>query len=334
MRTDWPPVSVIVVTTTHHDLAEQAVASILAADYPSDRRQIIIIEETHGPQPIKGEGVEYHTIPVKNLGVGYARNKGLRLAEHDIVIFTDDDCTVEKDWLKQIVCPLMELSNIAAVAGAVLVPACGFIGQCENILGFPGGGIKYLHRAAGETVAMSTFSTCNCSINRQITDEIFFHEGFQAAGEDELLSRAISKQHRILYNPRAVVFHKPRDSFAGIFNWFSRRGQARVEMMKHAENIVGYLIHAVSISPIFRFTLVIFICLFFKLKVVAVLGLLGIIYYGSVLLRFRWARQYYHSWKTFLMLPIVKSVMDMGMDIGVLKMVVRKLKNSSGNSVV
>ena len=154
---DWPSVSVIIVTKGHHDLAKDAVDSVLATEYPIDRRQMVVVEETNKPKPIEGRGVEYHTIPERNLGVAFARNQGVRYAQHKIIAFTDDDCLVEKRWLKEIVKPLLKSDDVAAVAGSVLLPDCGPIGQCENILGFPGGGVKFIHAAQGKTISLPTF---------------------------------------------------------------------------------------------------------------------------------------------------------------------------------
>jgi hypothetical protein len=44
-----------------------------------------------------------------------------------------------------------------------------------------------------------------------------------------------------------------------------------------------------------------------------------ILYYCSLLLKFRWAYRYYPSLKTFLMIPVVRTVMDMGRDWGTVK---------------
>ena len=75
-----PHVSVIVVTKGNHAEAEAAVTSILAADYPEDRREIVVVEETDKPLPVQGPGVRYVVLAPRNLGVGAARNEGLRQA--------------------------------------------------------------------------------------------------------------------------------------------------------------------------------------------------------------------------------------------------------------
>ena len=47
--------------------------------------------------------------------------------------------------------PFQEDSDVLGVAGAIAVQDCGLIGYAENILGFPGGGLRYAHHAKGHT---------------------------------------------------------------------------------------------------------------------------------------------------------------------------------------
>jgi hypothetical protein len=143
-----------------------------------------------------------------------------------------------------------------------------------------------------------------------------FEEGFQAAGEDELLSRTLAKEHTILYAPGATVFHKPRDSFRAVFKWFVRRGQARVEMLRHADNKKLFIMRLLYTSPYLRLTALTAFCLMSSLPFFPALVGVGLLYYSSVLWRFRWAIKYHPPAAVFLLVPFVKSTMDIGLDTG------------------
>lgn len=326
----WPSVSVILVTKDHHADAEAAVASIMRSSYPNKSVEIIVIEETNLHRPIIGVSVKYHAIPVRNLGVGYARNQGVSKATGDVLAFTDDDCIVDKDWLKEIVRPLVEKSDAEATAGAVLVPECGVVGRCENILGFPGGGLKYLHAAGGKIVPMATFSTCNCAVRRSLKHARFrFHEGFVYAGEDELLSREISETSPVLYNPAAMVVHKPRDSYFGVFTWFMKRGQARVEMLRYQNYRRDLLVSTLYTSQFLRLLSIIGICMSTGIPVAVGLFVMFALYYLSVIWRHSWVLSCDNGWHTLAILPFVKAVMDAGMDAGIIRTVLAG-RNSSG----
>jgi GT2 family glycosyltransferase len=321
----WPSVSVVIVTKGNHQEAERAVASVLAADYPEELREVVVVEEVADPAPIEGAGIKYIAIPERNLGLGSARNQGLSNAAGEIIVFTDDDCVVDRNWLKELVRPLLKDKDAQALCGAVHVPACGPVGRCENILGFPGGGVKYVRQAKGEIITRPTFSTCNCAIRRNVVDAgLSFHEDCRAGGEDELFSRKISAEHPILYNPEAEVMHKPRDSFAAVFFWFVRRGQARVEMMRHGSK-GRFVLGMLYTSQIIRLLVIIGICLAFSMPLLPVLAVIFELYYLSVILRHVWAWKYHPSVFAFVLLPFVKAAMDIGMDLGVVKTVLTRM---------
>jgi len=315
-----PPVSVIVVTRNNRAGAEAVVTSILAADYPPDRREIVVIEETGSPRPIPGPGVRYFSIPPLNRGVGAARNEGLLHASGEIIAFTDDDCIVEHEWLNELVQPLLDNPAAGASAGAVGVPKCGPIGLCENILGFPGGGLAFVHAARGKIMPLKTFSTCNCAIRRAALGEgMRFHEGFQFAGEDQLLSREISAKHPVLFNPKARVLHAPRDSLAGVFKWLVRRGQAQVETIRHSREKKEHIIYAFYTSALLRLAAAAVLLAILQIPILPGLAAMFVLYYFFIAWRFRWALSFKVPFGTLALLPIVKAVMDAGMSLGVIK---------------
>ncbi|NCC52207.1 MAG: glycosyltransferase [Spartobacteria bacterium] len=315
----WPAISVIIVTKQRHELAQKAVASVLQTDYPPVLREIVVVEETDTPRPIEGDGVAYHTIPLEHRGIGYIRNVAIGHATHALIVFTDDDCLVASTWLTELIRPFLDHPDTGAVAGAVKVPPCGPVGQCENILGFPGGGMKYVHRARGRVIPLPTFSTCNGAINRRVTGPVSFESGCRMGGEDELLSRRISSAHPVLYTPDAVVYHQPRDNIRRVFQWFVRRGLARIEILPHVEHARRTIRHLLWISPAFRLLLITGLAALLRLPIFPVWALCFLAYYTAVLFKYRWSRAYYPSMQTFLLIPLVKLVMDIALDYGSIK---------------
>ncbi len=67
---EWPAVSVIIVTRGRHEAAIEAVRSVLQVDYPAEKLEVVVIEETEDPSPIEGDQVRYVAIPMRNLGLG------------------------------------------------------------------------------------------------------------------------------------------------------------------------------------------------------------------------------------------------------------------------
>ena len=323
---ELPNVSVVIVTKGRHAMVARAVESVLSAEYPTEKRQVVVLEETDTPRPISGPGVVYRTIPEQGLGFGFARNEALRHAEHPLIVFADDDCVVERDWLVEIVTPI-RTGKAAAVGGAVLVPTCGPVGQCENILGFPGGGAHYLNNAKGRVVPCQTFSTCNCAVLRTVLDQNGgFDPGLRHGGEDELLSRRIAQVGPIVYNPKAVVRHRPRDSLLKVAGWFARRGRSRVDLLRHSPREPEMVLGVIKNSPFLRLLAVLVVLGLNGLPVFGSLIVLGVVYYSVILWRYRWSRQYFPALATFVVIPLVKITMDVGMDVGIAVALSARLK--------
>ncbi len=325
-KVDWPSVSVIIVTRDRHEAAEKAVSSVLQVDYELGKLEIVVIEETDKPRPIAGDRVCYVAIPMRNLGLGFARNQGVEHAGGEVLAFTDDDCLVHRDWLRELVRPLLG-EGVAATAGAVLVPECGPVGECENILGFPGGGVKFVEEAQGKIIPRATFSTCNCAVYGWAVEEVGgFREFNKSSGEDELLSRQISVRHQMLYTPHAIVWHEPRDHIGKVYQWLVRRGHSRVEMAQNIP-IKGPLYRRMAIqSPIVRLAVGAVVGGTVGVSFVVLPLVLVFLYYFSVLYRYRWSWRYHRSWKTLLLLPWVKAVMDVAMDLGTVEKLLARQK--------
>lgn len=53
-------------------------------------------------------------------GIPFARNRGLREATGDIILFTDDDCEPEPQWVEEMVRPFYRDPHIGAVGGPLI----------------------------------------------------------------------------------------------------------------------------------------------------------------------------------------------------------------------
>lgn len=54
-----------------------------------------------------------------NRGLAYSRNTGIKSAKGDIIVFTDDDCVADKNWIRNIAACYQENPEINAIGGKV-----------------------------------------------------------------------------------------------------------------------------------------------------------------------------------------------------------------------
>jgi GT2 family glycosyltransferase len=306
--------AVVICTKDRPTELARAIASIRDSGPAGRAAEIVVVEEGNTPRQIPG--VRYIHLPQAGRGFGYARNAGLSAADADLVLFMDDDCEAEQGWVEALSNPLRSDPRVLGVAGAVLVRKCGPFGYAENILGFPGGGLRYLHEAGGKVVPTQYLSTCNCAYRRDAVLRVGgFPEDARLGGEDFLLAERITALGPCVYVPTAQVYHRPRDRWAKIFRWFVRRGQSEIRLLTLTADR-GKLARFLLRSSWSVRALVICVVLARWPQLAILLPPAGIFYYGLILWRFRFARAYPSHRRAWWLVPIVKITMDLGAELG------------------
>lgn len=307
-------VSVIICTKDRPADLERAIASIRASSDVGRGVEIVVVEEAEDPRPLPG--VRYVHLPREGRGFGYARNAGIRAAGGELVLFLDDDCEAEHGWIEALTAPLRSDGRVLGVAGAVMVRDCGPIGYAENILGFPGGGLRYLDGARGRLVPTRYLSTCNCAYRKDAVLRVGgFPEDARLGGEDFLLAERIAALGSCVYAPGAVVYHRSRGRLGAIFRWFVRRGQSEIGLLAATADRGQFARFLVRTSWTVRM-LVLFIVLARWPRLAALLPAVAVVYYGAILWRFRFARAYPSHRRGWWLVPIVKWTMDLGTEVG------------------
>lgn len=311
---DQSSVSIIICTKDRPAGLAHAIASIKASGEVGRSAEIVVVEEADAPRDLPD--VRYVYLPRHGHGFGYARNVGVREAQGDILLFIDDDCEAEQGWGEALIAPFHENPQILGVAGAVMVKDCGVIGYAENILGFPGGGLRYRHEAQGQIVPTRYLSTCNCAYRRKaVLDAGGFLENARLGGEDFLLAEKVSATGPCMYAPAAVVYHRPRGRLGAIFRWFTRRGQSEIALLQAAVDQKRFAWFLLRSSWTLRgLALLAVLALWPGLAALLPAGVM--VYYGAILWRFRFAHAYPSHRKAWWLVPIVKFAMDLGAEAG------------------
>jgi len=224
-------VSILVCTRDRREMLDALLADLRKQDYAGDV-QIVVAEETDDPRSL--EGVYYVPIPIRNRGIAFARNTALAHAAHEMIVFVDDDCRVDPEWLSILIAPMLEDEDVLGVQGGVTVPEdTNAIGWAETLLGFPGGGVARIHQSGGEVQETREVSTLNAAYRKSAIEKVGgFPEGARFGGEDYVLAKRVAKQGRLLFVPDALVRHVARGGLPTIWQWFVRRGMAEIGLLR------------------------------------------------------------------------------------------------------
>lgn len=102
----FPEFSVIVPTRNRTAALDACLAGIAALDYDPGRLQVIVVNdggcEIPGALVRKWQSVcDARVLYQENYGPGAARNLGASVARTEWLVFTDDDCIPEREWLSE-----------------------------------------------------------------------------------------------------------------------------------------------------------------------------------------------------------------------------------------
>lgn len=314
---EQPPfVSIVVISRDRHDNLKKAVSSLMQLDYSKERYEIIVVEEGDNPAPL--EGVNYIFLPRRDLGLGFAHNTGVKNSKGDIIAFTDDDCIHEKNWLTIMVNTLLE-TDAGGVTGATLGQPGNLIGRCEEIMGYPGGGLKRVLAAKGKIIKTNNLSTCNSAYKISVFEEFKFKEdGFgKLGGDDWWFGHQVSEKYGAYFNPNAILYHKPRGNLSSIVKWFTRRRINELLGMEHEFHKKGFFLMATEIKNLISVRLLLWIGLIIIFGIKGLMaGMIGLILILVItVIRHLPGIIYHNDYRLIFVLPAVR----LAMDIGILK---------------
>ncbi|TVR57901.1 MAG: mycofactocin system glycosyltransferase [Candidatus Competibacteraceae bacterium] len=219
--TACPRVSIILPAHGRAEATRRCVQSLLALDYPADRREIIVVDDASEP-PL---AAALRDLPVeivrqdRNIGQSAARNLAAALASGTVLAFIDNDCVAEPDWLRGLL-PYLDEPTVAMVGGRVAAPpARGAVAAFEAVRSPLDMGA--VATEVTPTAAVSYLPTCNLLVRR---DVLLAHGGFDATlrvGEDvDFIWRTLRGGQRAWYIPAGRVVHEHRVRWG---DWLRRR---------------------------------------------------------------------------------------------------------------
>jgi glycosyltransferase involved in cell wall biosynthesis len=237
----WPTISIVIPVRNGEEFIGECLDSILEADYPADRRQIIVVDDgsidttrdilnsyrdiqvlsTLSPSsPAENycpKGLRDRFTSVSHGGASAARNLGVTHATGQIILFTDADCRVDAMWIKEMVDPFSD-PRIVSVGGMQYAcpedpPFAQKVADFLAIAGMFGGYTKdrapLAPKAADKGFRVVRHNPSCCSAYRKrIFDFILFDESLWP-GEDLDFDVRLQKMSpgMIVFNSRAAVFH-------------------------------------------------------------------------------------------------------------------------------
>ncbi len=255
-------ISIILCTYNRASLLAKTIRSILDCAVSNINYELLIVDNnsTDNTKDVilsfNDNHVRYIFEP--NQGLSNARNRGIKESQGNMLIFTDDDVIVDRNWIKSIYNCFIQHPDCIAVGGRILpdftdVKVPKWIK--DNYREFPGPIVSHDYgEDCFEYPERMYFVGANMAFRREVFDKYGLFNpnlGFNAKDnimipgeETDIFKRIKAGGDKILYCGKALVYHPvPQDrcNLNYIIRWHigGGRGYAREDMNEYKRKFLG-----------------------------------------------------------------------------------------------
>lgn len=209
-------ISIVIPVFNSENTINECLDSLLEIEYPKDKYEIIAVDNSSADSSLnilKKYDDKINILIEEKKGPSAARNKGIRESKGEIIVFTDSDCVVDKDWLKNIIIPFSEPDN--ELTGIV----AGKIKTLNNNSSIAlSGDLIHDHKKAINYDVPYAISMNWASRKNILTEVGLFDENFIRSQDSELALRIYKNGYKLVYADNAVIYHRNPDNFKSLYH--------------------------------------------------------------------------------------------------------------------
>ncbi len=253
-----------------------------------------------------------------------ACNEALKVAQGDIIAFTDSDVVVDKGWLENIVEAFNKMDiEVACVAGPHLeYPDESLFGRAVSAVYNTIFGGRWSEQAKSIFDKQERFvqsaAGCNAAYRRESLEEVLpFNESLLTAEDTDINYRLIQRGKRLFFTPNAIVYHQRPQKHKSFRNKSRKYAIGKIQFFRvHKAGLELW-----HLIPLLYFFTGIFLSLALFVNLWAGIGLAA--YFGAYLIVIKIISVIqaikYRQWKFLFMLPIMFFEGHLFWSIGILQ---------------
>ena len=209
MMSQTPFFSIVIPTYNRPERLAKCLGAIALLDYPSDRFEVIVVDDgSKTPidsvvEPLKNK-INVKLLRQENAGPAAARNSGAAIARGEFLAFTDDDCQPTTDWLTQFAASFAD--NPQAMLGGKTINALDnnpFSTASQKLIDYL---YEYYNPAKGKDAFFASNNIAMPTANFKALGG--FDVSFPlAAAEDRDFCDRWNQAYPIVYVPQAQIEH-------------------------------------------------------------------------------------------------------------------------------
>lgn len=217
----WPFVSIIVVNHNGVSLLRECFESLAEVDYSKDWFEVILGDNASTDDSVSMTRSDFPWVQVirfdHNYGFCRTNNVCATKAHGEYLVFLNNDTIVTASWLKELVLGAISEPGVVSCACKMLFPHLkdGHVINSAGGVIFPSGCGFYDGWMDDDSVRYDQpkYTGFGCGAGVLVKRDFFlstggFDEYFFYSGEEmDLGYRAWMTGHKVIYNPRAVMYH-------------------------------------------------------------------------------------------------------------------------------
>lgn len=196
--------SVIIPAYNARNTIEKCMLALTNQSVPKENYEVIVVDDgstDNTAEMVKKFQVKYFHQP--NHGPATARNKGVREAKGEIILFTDADCVPRDNWIEEMAKPF-ENPEVMAVKGAYKTEQKTLIARFAQVE------FEERFNMLKKAESIDMVDTYSAGYRKSVFLSLGgFDPSFPFANnEDTELSYKMSRAgHRMVFKPNAIVYH-------------------------------------------------------------------------------------------------------------------------------
>jgi glycosyltransferase involved in cell wall biosynthesis len=220
---ELPMVAVVVPVHNGEATIRTCIEALLAQDWPREALELIVVDN-RSTDSTRAVVAEYpvHLVEEREVQSSYAsRNRGVASSHGDILAFTDADCIPDRGWVRALAAAL-EPAEVGLAAGPIEAWRSELLVERYQA-------VRALRAERAFRHPVLPFAqTANAACRRAAFDAV---DGFDAAcrfgGDLDFCWRVQRRTGtRLAYEPAAVVRHRHRTTWRGLFGLYEKNALA------------------------------------------------------------------------------------------------------------
>ena len=256
-----PLITIIVPVKNEEKTIGKCLHSLKSLNYPNYEITVVNDGSTDGTEEILKQFTAITVLTTKGVGPSMARNLAIEKSGGEYLAFTDADCLIDKEWLNQLRAYFTD-TNVMGVGGDQLCPEdeTPFGKEVHNFLKLIAFSSDYL-KTEKEVMNIRHNPTCNMMYRKKAFEKIEnFKKDLWPCEDLEFDCRLIQAGYKLIFNPKAVVYHYRPKNLKKFGQMHFRYGRA------HAKLVLKYgfmeKIHYIPLVLLFLLVLEIFLLLY------------------------------------------------------------------------